>query len=406
MSIKSEGAAETEAPARDAKPSGRASKIANVESADVEFVHVTKTFNDMNAVEDLNLRVEAGEFFSLLGPSGCGKTTSLRMLGGFEDPTRGQILLGGQDVTNLPPYRRDVNTVFQSYALFPHLNVFENVAFGLRRQRIEKGEIKRRVGEMLDIVDLPNFEKRQSSQLSGGQQQRVALARALVNHPKLLLLDEPMSALDAKLRRQMQIELKRIQSQVGITFLYVTHDQEEAMTMSDRLAVMWHGRVEGMGPPKDVYDSPTTEFVASFLGASNLLAGRIDSVSGTRTTVAIDGGGSVVVPSDRVPDLAGSNEVKVGVRPEKIGLQAVGSPLAAAHNAINGRVRVSTFTGVGNQYIVETIIGVNVTVYAQNIGHQFAPRSGDEVVLTWPEEHTFIVKPLPKSIELNETEGD
>ena len=406
MSIKSGGETEAELSTRDVKTSGRSSRIANLESADVEFVHVTKTFNDTNAVEDLNLRVEAGEFFSLLGPSGCGKTTSLRMLGGFEDPTLGRILLGGQDVTNLPPYRRDVNTVFQSYALFPHLNVYENVAFGLRRQRIEKQEIKRRVGEMLDIVDLPNFEKRQSSQLSGGQQQRVALARALVNQPKLLLLDEPMSALDAKLRRQMQIELKRIQTQVGITFLYVTHDQEEALTMSDRLAVMWHGRVEGMGPPKDVYDNPTTEFVASFLGASNLLAGRIDSVAGRRTVVAVDGGGSVVVPSDRVPDLAGNLEVKVGVRPEKIGIQAVGTPVADAHNAVNGRVRVSTFTGVGNQYIVETALGVNVTVYAQNIGHQFVPRSGDDVVLTWPEEHTFIVKPLPKSIEMNETEGD
>ncbi len=406
MSIGSDKDTEVRAPARDVKPTGRGSKIANLESADVEFIHVTKTFHDTNAVDDLNLRVEAGEFFSLLGPSGCGKTTSLRMLGGFEDPTLGRILLGGQDVTNLPPYRRDVNTVFQSYALFPHLNVFENVAFGLRRQRIDKPEIKRRVGEILEIVDLPNFEKRQSSQLSGGQQQRVALARALVNQPKLLLLDEPMSALDAKLRRQMQIELKRIQTQVGITFLYVTHDQEEAMTMSDRLAVMWHGRVEGMGSPKDVYDNPTTEFVASFLGASNLLAGRIESVNGKRTIVAVDGGVSVVVPSDRVPDLGGSTEVKVGVRPEKIGIGAAGSPVAPGHNAVSGRVRVSTFTGVGNQYIVETVLGVNVTVYAQNIGHQLAPRSGDEVVLTWPEEHTFTVKPLPKSIEINETEGD
>ena len=391
---------------RGVRSLGRSAKIANLESADVEFINVTKTFNDANAVDDLNLRVEAGEFFSLLGPSGCGKTTSLRMLGGFEDPTKGRILLGGQDVTNLPPYRRDVNTVFQSYALFPHLNVFENVAFGLRRQKIEKHEIKRRVGEMLDIVDLPNYEKRQSSQLSGGQQQRVALARALVNQPKLLLLDEPMSALDAKLRRQMQIELKRIQTQVGITFLYVTHDQEEAMTMSDRLAVMWHGRIEGMGSPKDVYDSPTTEFVASFLGASNLLAGSIVSTSGARTTIAIDGGGTIVVPTDHVPDLGGSTAVKVGVRPEKIGIFPAGTVVQPGHNAIGGRVRVSTFTGVGNQYIVETTLGVEVTVYAQNIGNQLAPRSGDEVILSWPEEHTFTVKPLPTTVEINETEGD
>ena len=396
----------TESKPRGARGPGRAGRIANLESADVEFINVTKTFNDANAVDDLNLRVEAGEFFSLLGPSGCGKTTSLRMLGGFEDPTKGRILLGGQDVTNLPPYRRDVNTVFQSYALFPHLNVYENVAFGLRRQRIEKNEIKRRVGEMLEIVDLPNYEKRQSSQLSGGQQQRVALARALVNQPKLLLLDEPMSALDAKLRRQMQIELKRIQTQVGITFLYVTHDQEEAMTMSDRLAVMWHGRIEGMGTPKDVYDSPTTEFVASFLGASNLLAGSIVSTSGSRTTIAIDGGGTIVVPADHVPDLGGSTAVKVGVRPEKIGILPADAVVASDHNSIGGRVRVSTFTGVGNQYIVETNLGVEVTAYAQNIGHQLAPRSGDEVVLSWPVEHTFTVKPLPTTVEINETEGD
>ncbi len=405
MSIGATKATEAKAP-RGARAAGRPGRIANLESADVEFIDVTKTFNDVNAVDNLNLRVEAGEFFSLLGPSGCGKTTSLRMLGGFEDPTQGRILLGGQDVTNLPPYRRDVNTVFQSYALFPHLDVFENVAFGLRRQHIAKAEIKRRVGEMLEIVDLPNYEKRQSSQLSGGQQQRVALARALVNQPKLLLLDEPMSALDAKLRRQMQIELKRIQTQVGITFLYVTHDQEEAMTMSDRLAVMWHGRIEGMGSPKDVYDSPTTEFVASFLGASNLLAGTIVSSSGSRTTVAIDGGGTIVVPSDRVPDLAGSTAVKVGVRPEKIGIYPAGTAVQAGHNAIGGRVRVSTFTGVGNQYIVETTLGVEVTAYAQNIGHQLAPRSGDEVILSWPEEHTFTVKPLPTTVEINEIEGD
>ncbi|MDE3222740.1 MAG: spermidine/putrescine ABC transporter ATP-binding protein, partial [Acidobacteriota bacterium] len=233
------------------------------------FDHVTKIFDEAPAVDDLNLEIHEGEFFSLLGPSGCGKTTSLRMLGGFEEPTSGRLLLGGDDVTYQAPYRRDVNTVFQSYALFPHLDVFENVAFGLRRQKISRAQIKSKVSEMLEIVDLPNFERRRPSQLSGGQQQRVALARALVNEPTLLLLDEPMSALDAKLRRQMQVELKRIQARVGITFLYVTHDQEEAMTMSDRLAVMRHGKIEGIGSPKDVYDSPSTEFVATFLGASN-----------------------------------------------------------------------------------------------------------------------------------------
>ena len=230
----------------------RGEKADSSKTAGVRFEHVTKEFAGQKAVDDLNLEIEPGEFFSLLGPSGCGKTTSLRMLGGFEEPTAGRLLIGGEDVTDLPPYRRNVNTVFQSYALFPHLDVFNNVAFGLKRTGADKNEIKRHVGEMLEMVDLPGFGARRPAQLSGGQQQRVALARALVNQPKLLLLDEPMSALDAKLRRQMQVELKRIQAQVGITFIYVTHDQEEAMTMSDRLAVMWHGKIEGMGTPKDV----------------------------------------------------------------------------------------------------------------------------------------------------------
>ncbi len=385
--------------------SGRVATADTSKTADVRFEHVTKRFGDANAVDDLNLEVRAGEFFSLLGPSGCGKTTSLRMLGGFEEPTAGRIFIGGQDVTDLAPYRRNVNTVFQSYALFPHLDVFENVAFGLRRQHVAKVEVKRRVGEMLEMVDLPNFERRQPSQLSGGQQQRVALARALVNQPRLLLLDEPMSALDAKLRRQMQVELKRIQSQVGITFIYVTHDQEEAMTMSDRLAVMWHGKIEGMGSPKDVYDNPTSEFVATFLGASNLLSGEIVRTEGGMVSVATSGGVEIRVPTSRVPDL-NSSAVKVGVRPEKIDLAPEGSSPTAGCNSLRGRVRVSTFTGVGNQYIVETESGVEVTVYAQNLGSQFAPRSGDNVVLMWPEEHTFTVRPLGEKTEINELEGD
>ena len=382
---------------------GAASEIA--QSADVRFERVTKRFGDAVAVDDLTLEVRAGEFFSLLGPSGCGKTTSLRMLGGFEEPSEGRIYIGGEDVTDLAPYRRDVNTVFQSYALFPHLDVFQNVAFGLRRLGFERNEIKRRVSEMLDLVDLPNFERRQTAQLSGGQQQRVALARALVNQPKLLLLDEPMSALDAKLRRQMQVELKRIQLQVGITFVYVTHDQEEAMTMSDRLAVMRHGRIEGIGSPKDVYDNPTSEFVATFLGASNLLSGQIVRTEGDRTIVQTVEGAELRVPTARVPD-SSLRDVKVGVRPEKIDIDPAGSAAATGVNALNGRVRVSTFTGVGNQYIVETDSGTEVTVYAQNIGSQFAPRSGENVVLTWPEEHTFTVRPTAGNVEIDELEGD
>ena len=249
---------------------------------DVRLERVSKLFGDVAAVDDLSLDIEEGEFFSLLGPSGCGKTTTLRMIGGFEEPSYGTVYLGGRDVTDLPPYKRDVNTVFQSYALFPHLDVFENVAFGLRRKKVDKGEIDTRVRETMALVDLIGFERRKPAQMSGGQQQRVALARALVNHPKVLLLDEPLGALDLKLRKQMQLELKRIQQEVGITFIYVTHDQEEAMTMSDRLAVMRHGRIEQIGGPEDVYESPATEFVAGFLGASNMLDGDL---KGARTVV-------------------------------------------------------------------------------------------------------------------------
>lgn len=357
------------------------------------FDHVSMIFEGNAAVDDLSLDIYEGEFFSLLGPSGCGKTTSLRMLAGFEEPTKGRIFLEGKDVTHQAPYTRDVNTVFQSYALFPHLNVFENVAFGLRRRRTSKAEVARRVGEILQIVDLPGYETRRPNQLSGGQQQRVALARALVNEPSLLLLDEPMSALDAKLRRQMQVELKRIQTRVGITFLYVTHDQEEAMTMSDRLAVMRHGRIEGIGSPQEIYDSPTTEFVATFLGASNLLEGTLGTPSGETTPVTTATGTTLRVPSARVPAGAGPT-VKVGVRPEKISLLLEGAAPAPGDNVVSGRVRVSTFTGVGNQYIVETDAGPEMTVYVQNIGTGLGARSGEAVRLCWPVEHTFAVSPM------------
>ncbi|MDE3082270.1 MAG: ABC transporter ATP-binding protein [Acidobacteriota bacterium] len=359
----------------------------------VQIQGVSKLFDDSVAVNNLSLDIYEGEFFSLLGPSGCGKTTTLRMLGGFEEPTSGRILLGGKDVTYLAPYHRDVNTVFQSYALFPHLNIFENVAFGLRRRHVDKSEVARRVGEILEIVDLPGFEKRRASQLSGGQQQRVALARALINEPTLLLLDEPMSALDAKLRHQMQIELKRIQTQVGITFLYVTHDQEEAMTMSDRLAVMRHGVIEGIGSPKDIYDSPTTEFVATFLGASNLLEGQVTESNDVTTAVRIAGGATITLPTERMPKGLSGASVKVGVRPEKISLISSGADIGK-RNSLRGRVLVSTFTGVGNQYIIELPDDTRITVYAQNIGDDTAPRSGEEAILAWPVEHTFAVVPM------------
>jgi spermidine/putrescine transport system ATP-binding protein len=374
-----------------------------VSEVDVRLDRVTKDFGDMVAVDDLSLDIVEGEFFSLLGPSGCGKTTTLRMIGGFEEPSLGTIYLGGRDVTDLPPYRRDVNTVFQSYALFPHLNVFENVAFGLRRKRVDKGDIERRVRESLELVDLVGFDKRKPTQMSGGQQQRVALARALVNRPKVLLLDEPLGALDLKLRKQMQLELKRIQEEVGITFIYVTHDQEEAMTMSNRLAVMRHGKTEQIGPPEEVYENPETEFVATFLGASNLLAGELKDQRDGTSAVVLAGGDAVHLPSERAPFAPGS-AVKVGVRPEKITIEPDNDqqPLAG-WNAVRGLLRMSTYIGVSHQYKVEGPGGSSLTVWVQNIGANPAPHPGEWVRLSWPWEHTFAVLPQ-EGIALEEEE--
>src|SRR5919109_396960 len=295
-----------------------AERGAGVPEVDVRLDRVTKLFGDVAAVDDLSLDITTNEFFSLLGPSGCGKTTTLRIIGGFEDPSYGTVYLGGMDVTDLPPYRRDVNTVFQSYALFPHLDVFENVAFGLRRRKVSKEDVERRVADSLRLVALAGFERRKPGQMSGGQQQRVALARALVNHPRVLLLDEPLGALDLKLRKQMQLELKTIQQEVGITFIYVTHDQEEAMTMSNRLAVMRHGHIEQLGAPEDVYEHPATEFVAGFLGASNLLDGQVKERGVTWATVIVTGGSTLAVQSERLNGQVSA--IKVGVRPEKIRL--------------------------------------------------------------------------------------
>ncbi|HYJ60203.1 MAG TPA: ABC transporter ATP-binding protein [Actinomycetota bacterium] len=359
---------------------------------DVRLERVSKLFGDVAAVDDLSLDIDEGEFFSLLGPSGCGKTTTLRMIGGFEDPTMGTVYLGGRDVTDDPPFKRDVNTVFQSYALFPHLNVKENVAFGLRRKKVDDGEIEQRVKEIMDLVDLVGFEERKPPQMLGGQQQRVALARALVNHPKVLLLDEPLGALDLKLRKQMQLELKRIQQEVGITFIYVTHDQEEAMTMSNRLAVMRHGRIEQLGEPEYVYENPATEFVAGFLGASNLLEGTLQTSTNGVSTVALADGGSVTLPSARVPsDAAG--DVKVGVRPEKISIAKGTGEAPAGANVVTGTVTMSTYIGVSHQYKVETPGGAHFTVYVQNLGADEAPAQGETVRLSWEPEHTFAVAP-------------
>jgi len=368
---------------------------------DVRLERVTKLFGDQTAVDDLSLDIERGEFFSLLGPSGCGKTTSLRMIGGFEEPTFGTIYLAGLDVTDQPPYRRSVNTVFQSYALFPHLDVFENVAFGLRRRKVSGPDVQSRVKDVLRLVDLPEFGGRKPGQLSGGQQQRVALARALVNEPRVLLLDEPLGALDLKLRKQMQLELKRIQREVQITFLYVTHDQEEAMTMSDRLAVMRDGKVEQIGEPEDVYDSPATEFVAGFLGASNLLPGEVKERATDQVMVSLDGGGTVRLPTDRIG--VDSGQVKVGVRPEKIHLEPENGEVDDGWNAVSGTLRQVAYIGVSHQFTVEGPTGATLTVYEQNRGVGEVPAPGQRVRLRWRPEHTFAVE---SSDAANETQEE
>jgi spermidine/putrescine transport system ATP-binding protein len=357
---------------------------------DIRLERVTKAFGDTVAVDDVTLEIADGEFFSLLGPSGCGKTTTLSMIGGFEDPTAGRILLHGDDVTLVPPYRRNVNTVFQSYALFPHLSVFDNVAFGLRRKRVARSEIRRRVGEMLELVAMTGLDARKPTQLSGGQQQRIALARALVNEPRVLLLDEPLGALDLKLRKQMQLELKRIQEEVGVTFLYVTHDQEEAMAMSNRLALMNGGHVEQVATPEDAYDRPATEFVAGFLGASNLLPGRLGKRSDGLVQVELDRGGSVLAAARETP--ADGSVVQVGVRPEKLQLAGMRGEIPPRTNALDGRVTLVTYIGVSHQYTVELAGGGELAVYAQNAGGVALPQVGDAVRVLWEPEHTFILR--------------
>jgi spermidine/putrescine transport system ATP-binding protein len=365
---------------------------------DVRLVDVVKKFGEMVAVDSINLEVRDGEFFSLLGPSGCGKTTTLRMIGGFEQPTSGLIELQGQDVTWLPPFKRNVNTVFQNYALFPHLTIFENVAFGLRRKGMKGTEVKGRVTDMLKLVELPGFESRKPNQISGGQAQRVALARALINRPAVLLLDEPLGALDLKLRKQMQVELKRIQQEVGITFIYVTHDQEEAMTMSDRIAVMNEGRYEQLGDPEALYERPTTRFVAGFLGVSNLLGGECQGTADGLGIIQLADGTVVKAPADAV---YGRTTVDVGVRPEKIRLHKKGSDAADGHNRLSGVVTDASYMGVSTSYVIETRGGARVMVYEQNIERTTKEelwRRGDQVDLTWIPDHTFVVEagaPIP-----------
>ncbi|GAB3767628.1 ABC transporter ATP-binding protein [Nocardioides ginsengisegetis] len=348
---------------------------------------VTKSFGAFEAVHDLDLDVPRGSFFALLGPSGCGKTTTLRMVAGLETPTAGTITLAGQDITAAKPYHRPVNTVFQSYALFPHLDIFENVAFGLRRRK--KADVKQQVADMLELVELTSQARKKPAQLSGGQQQRVALARALINKPEVLLLDEPLGALDLKLRRSMQIELKRIQTEVGLTFIHVTHDQEEAMTMADTVAVMNKGVIEQMGAPAELYENPQSTFVANFLGQSNLIEGTIRSRAADVVSVEMHGIG-VTVPTERTH--AEGDQGWVGIRPEKVLIGEEGEALDAPGNTIPGGVVTDvSFFGVSTQYLVRMPWGQELQVFEQNTGRRRIFRQGDRVELSWRPEYAFLL---------------
>ncbi|MCU1577324.1 MAG: spermidine/putrescine transporter ATP-binding protein [Leifsonia sp.] len=353
--------------------------------ADLELVGIHKRFPGFTAIDELSLTVPAGSFFALLGPSGCGKTTTLRLVAGLEEPTSGQVLIGGKDVTGMKPFQRPVNTVFQSYALFPHMTVIENVAFGLRRRKV--GDPVGKAHEALRLVELDHLAARKPLQLSGGQQQRVALARAVVNRPALLLLDEPLGALDLKLRRQMQLELKTIQTEVGLTFVHVTHDQEEAMTMADTVAVMNKGAIEQMGAPEELYELPKTVFVANFLGQSNLFTGPV--VESTADTIAVDIAGTrIVVPTSRAQVHTGT--VTVGVRPEKLSLLMENPVAVAGQNVIGpGRVIDVSFSGVSTQYIVEVPRLGSMVCFAQNMVFGPVANLGAQVWLSWKVDHGF-----------------
>src|SRR4051794_10887863 len=335
------------------------------QTADIRLDTVTKRFGDVTVIEDLSMRIESGVFYAMLGPSGCGKTTTLRIIGGFEEPSKGTVYLGGEDITGLPPHKRRVNTVFQSYALFPHMTVERNVAFGLERQGVAKDQVRSRTVEALQTVQMESFAKRKPGHLSGGQAQRVALARALVNSPQALLLDEPLGALDLRLRRQLQLELKKIQQDVGITFIHVTHDQEEAMSMADTIAVMNKGRIEQEGSATELYESPQTAFVARFLGISNLLDAELESSHGDVTSARTTDGVQLHVPTDRVGSHSGT-AVAVGVRPEKITIKPTNGDIPTGSNALRGKVVLSTFAGVNLQYEVKTASGADITVICQN----------------------------------------
>jgi spermidine/putrescine transport system ATP-binding protein len=353
---------------------------------DLILTRITKEYGDFKAVNDLSLTIPKGSFFALLGPSGCGKTTTLRMIAGLEEPTVGSIHLGETDITTTKPYQRPINTVFQNYALFPHLTIFENIAFGLRRRGIK--DVDAEVNKVLNLVELPHLAGRKPTQLSGGQQQRIALARAIVNKPALLLLDEPLGALDLKLRRQMQIELKWIQKEVGLTFVHVTHDQEEAMTMADTIAVMNEGQIEQMGSPADLYDNPETAFVANFLGQSNLIKGTITGNDGDSLVVDLYGQ-KISVPKNR--SHAVDNSMYAGIRPEKFRISLLDTPVSG-NVLTGGRIEDVSYIGVSTQYQVEMPWGQELMVFEQNDDGVAPFNKGDAVNISWAPVFTFALR--------------
>jgi spermidine/putrescine transport system ATP-binding protein len=359
---------------------------------EIRLASLTKRFGDVVAVDDVSLAIRPGEFFSLLGPSGCGKTTTLRMIGGFDLPTTGRIELRGRDVTRDPPDKRPVNMVFQSYALFPHLDVAGNIAFGLKRRGVAGSEIKRRTSAILDRVRLAGYERRKPNELSGGQQQRVALARALVNEPNVLLLDEPLGALDLKLRKRLQLELKRIQMEVGITFVYVTHDQEEALTMSDRIAVMHGGRIEQVGEPEDLYDRPASSFVADFIGTTNLMTGTVDAIDGDLALVRLDSGDVCRIVAD---GRRAGEPVQLSIRPEAIGIDAADETRNGRD--LHGTVEQVAYLGSAVQYHIRTDGGLGVSVLAAKAGPRF--ESGSSVALAWQPADALILGDRPADME-------
>jgi spermidine/putrescine transport system ATP-binding protein len=363
---------------------------------EVGLYGVTKRFGTMVAVDDVTIEVARGEFFSLLGPSGCGKTTSLRMIAGFEEPEEGRVVLTGQDIVGVPPFKRNVNTVFQSYALFPHLTVADNVAFGLRRKKVSKSDVKDRVKRYLDLVQLPGYDDRRPSQLSGGQQQRVALARALVNEPAVLLLDEPLGALDLKLRKQMQLELMRIQREVGVTFIYVTHDQEEALVMSDRIAVMSQGKVEQIGFPEDIYERPATRFVAGFIGTSNIVEAEVTGRAGEFLQLAAAPGDRLLVPAPSERSVSAGESLAFTVRPEKLRITPADEQVADQLCTVAGTVVDVVYQGVSTQLVVETDAGTTLVAFRQNSERvSDAGVPGSRARLVWSPEFNVVLGDEP-----------